>query len=305
MNRKVVLGIGGGALVGALAGWWWRGPPNPHFVPLPVVMIAAPPASRTFSPPPVPDAAAPVEAKVALAPSFERAVRVVADYSGEGLVRCNVGGAIPEGPVLGIDRARVEQGWLIGTVEEPSGQARIHLSDDTHSDPPRLVVRWRGAWPGDEGTCDVVPAERVAVSGRVIDGAGAGVAGEVGNLIDGTVPTGPDGTFTFQCWAGAECPLSARRSVSDPWGTFLPLVVDAPTDGVQIVLDPPPAQDFKTYLEERVAEDERLARQPDPLRLALADPELPSEARSVVQEWLDEQSESRSLTRTLLAEVTP
>ena len=305
MNRKVVLGTGCGALVGALTGWWWRGPPEPDFVPLPVVTIAAPARPPVVAPPvvaPPPVAPPPVDTE---APSYERAVRVVADYAGEGLVRCNVAGEIPEGPVLGIDRARVEQGWLVGTVEEPQGQARIHLPEDAHSDPPRLVVRWWGAWPGDEGRCDVVPAERVVVSGRVLDRAGAGVVGEVGNLVDGTVPTGPDGAFHFQCWAGAECPLAARRSVSDPWGTFVTLVVDTATDGVEIVLDPPPAQDFKTYLEERVAEDERLARQPDPLRLALADPELPSEARSVVQECLDEQSASRSLTRNLLAEVSP
>lgn len=304
MNRKVVLGVGGGALVGAVLGWWLRGPPeHERVVPLPVVMI--PQQRAPVSPAPGPAVERPrnrVEAP-GDAPTYERAVRVVADYAGDGFIRCSVGDTIPDGPVLGIDRARVEDGLLIGTVEEPKGQARVHLPEDSHSDPPRLVVRWWGAWPGDDGHCDVVPAERVAVSGRVVDSAGVGIVGEVGNLVDGTVPTGADGSFTFQCWAGAECPLSARRSVSDRWGPFVTLVTDIPMDGVQIVLDPLPTQDLKTYLEERVAEDERLARQPDPLRLALADPQLPTDARSMVQEWLDEQSESRTITRTLLAEV--
>ncbi|MEQ1505710.1 MAG: hypothetical protein ABMB14_25980, partial [Myxococcota bacterium] len=232
-------------------------------------------------------------------------LRTVAEYAGDGVIRCTVGDSLPEGPVTGLNRARVEDGVLVGAVEDPDGQARIQLLADAKSDAPRLVVQWHGAWPGEVGACDALAPQRIAVSGQVVDRAGRPVPGaEVGNLVDGATPAGADGRFVVACWRGAECPLAARRSRSEGWGEFVTVVPDAPVSGIELALDAPaPSQSLQSYLEERVAEDERLEQQPDPLKLALADPRLTPEARELIEQWSEDELEQRTLTRTALAEV--
>jgi hypothetical protein len=308
MDRKSVLGTIGGLVLGAVFGFWWRGSPaeaEPASEPL--AQIAAPPPVVTVaSPEPELELPEPEPEPEMLEPAgpYERALRVVADYAGEGVVRCPVGDALPEGEVVGIGRARVENGVLVGSVEEPSGRARLLLPSDPRSAAPRLVLRWWDAWPGDAGSCELLTPEQVLVTGRVVDAQGRGVQSEVGNAVDGTVATAPDGTFTVRCWRGAECPLAARGAMGKPWGPFETLVVEGPSlDGIELRLDEAPQRDLRAYLQDQVAEDERLAKQPDPLRLALSDPELPSEARELIEAWLDEQAEARAIAKNLLADV--
>jgi hypothetical protein len=308
MDRRSVLGTMSGLVLGAVLGFWWRGSPPEASPPRepPAQIILPPPAVTAASP--EPELELPVrEPEPALpepAGPYERALRVVADYSGEGVVRCPVGDALPEGEVVGISRARVEDGVLVGSVEEPSGRARILLPGDPRSAAPRLVLRWWDAWPGDAGSCELLVPEQVLVTGRVVDGQGRGVVAEVGNAVDGTVATAPDGTFVARCWRGAECPLAARREMGKPWGPFETLVVEGPSlDGIELRLDEAPHRDLRAYLEDEVAENERLAKQPDPLRLALSDPELPAEARALIEAWLDEQAEARAIAKNLLADV--
>ncbi|MEQ1569405.1 MAG: hypothetical protein ABMA64_27455 [Myxococcota bacterium] len=305
MDRKVVLaflaGLGTAALINRVS----RAPdppPDPADGIHAARRASSDPAHRAVArsaapdpdPEPEPDAVS----------TFEQVVRKIAEYSGEGVVRCDAGTDLPDGPVNGIGRAWVEDGVLVGSVGEPSGQARIQLAEDPLSAPPRVVIRWSGAWPGETGACSVAAPKRVAVSGRVVDRQGRPVRqGEVGNLIDGAQPIGDDGQFAVLCWQGAACPLAARRGGGAPFGPFLTVVPDKVTTGLVVVLDDTPPDDLETYLVQRVAEDERLERLPDPLMLALADPELPTESRPVVERWLAEEREGRSVARALLAEV--
>jgi hypothetical protein len=71
--------------------------------------------------------------------------------------------------------------------------------------------------------------------------------------------------------------------------------------GVTLVLEEPgPGEDLWSWLEQRVAEADRLAAQPDPLRLALQDPQLDEAGRAVLHGWLDEQARDRAADRALL-----
>lgn len=311
VRLKVAGGLLIGAVCGGATGWWLRGPPREVDVaagearpaePVRRVLPARPPQHREAPDPvlvpPVDPSAPPT--------SYETALQVVAEYTGDGVVRCSVGDALPEGPVAGITRGYVENGVLVGGVEDPDGQARIQYPSDAKSDPPRLVVRWRNVWPGETGTCEALRPQRVAVTGRVVDALGKPVApAEIGNVVDGTTQAGPDGRFVVACWRGAECPLAARRSVGGAWGPFVTVVPNAPVSDVELVLDATaPTQTMRSYLEEWVAEEDRLEQQPDPLRLALADPRLGPDAKALVQDWMDEQIDQRKLIRTALADVT-
>lgn len=306
MDHKRVLGTVGGLIVGMMLGYGWRGSES--------LPADTPPASVTskktrtvHSLPrssPSPATAADEIVEPTSSGPYERALRVVAEYSGEGVLRCDLSVDLPDGLVSGLNRAHIEGGTLIGAVEEPSGQARIGLPSDPIGAAPRVVVQWWGVWPGDTGHCKVIAPERTTVSGRVVDAQGRAVVGEVGNAVEGTVRTASDGSFVAECWRGADCPLAARSAMGQPWGPFETLVVDAPIDGIELQLNDVPARDLRTFLEDQVAENERLAKQPDPLALALSDPALPDEAKDLVKAWLDEQNESRTVAKSLLADVS-
>ncbi|MEZ4235104.1 MAG: hypothetical protein R3F59_02865 [Myxococcota bacterium] len=312
MDRKVALaGSLMVALLGTTFGWWLRGTDGDDAAVAPRTEVReAPrvqrgPAPRfeaerpTALPPPPPPSTSTVSA-------HETALRAVAELTGEGVVRCSVGDTLPDGPVAGMTRARVEHGVLVGSVEDPEGQARIQLESDARSDAPRLVVRWSGAWPGETGSCEAIRPQRVAVTGTVVDARGRPVGGvEVGNGVDGFVTAGPDGHFVAACWRGSSCPLAARRSRMAGWGDFETLVPDGPLGGVQLVVDGPQAEGtVLSTLQEWVEDSDRVEQQADPLQLALADQDLPADARAVVEGWLQEEREQRELLRTALAEVT-
>lgn len=296
-----------GLLVGSLFGYWLRGAPQGEAPkqeePAQVARVTPKQAPHPIEAPRVERAAPAERHDEAEAGPYERALRVVADYAGEGLLRCDVGEMMEDGPATGLRRAHVEGGVLIAAVEDPSGRAKISLPGDPPNAAPRAVVRWSGAWPGESGRCQVLAPERITVSGRVLVD-GQGVQAEVGNAVEGTVRTGPDGSFVAECWLGADCPLAARRSFGQPWGPFETVVADGPVEGIALSLTAEPERDLKTFLEDQVAEDERLARSPDPLALALSDPTLPDEAKDLVSAWLDEQSEARQIAKTLLADVS-
>jgi hypothetical protein len=315
MDRRFWLGtlISSSALFGAAFGWWLRGPAaEAEVAPTPPVATEAPrriaPPPRAPAPrseaehPPLP----PLPAEAATASPHEVALRAVSELTGEGVVRCSVGDTVPDGPVAGISRGRVERGVLVGSVEDPEGQARIQLESDNKSDPPRLMVRWRGAWPGETGSCEALRPQRVAVKGTVVDARGRPVGpAEVGNLVDGVVRTGADGHFVAACWRGAECPLAARRSFGAGWGPFATLVPDGPVSDVVLVLDAPEQSlTIRGALEEWVAEGDRAEQQPDPLKMALADVDLPGDARRVIEGWLQDETAQRVLLRTALAEAS-
>jgi hypothetical protein len=301
-----------GAIWGASVGWWLRGPdtglsatgpPPPSGAPSTSAGIgrSLPAAFRAPVAHPVPPPPGPLEA----------ALRSVAAYTGDGVVRCEVGDRVPEGPVTGVGRGRVDdQGVLFGAVGAPEGQARILLPDDPPGAAPLVVVQWRAAWPGAVGQCDVLAPERVAVTGTVVGPGGepllpeARAAAQVGNSVEGGAPLGPDGRFLVACWRGAPCPISVRAAPRAPWGPFTVVVPDRPTSGVTLALMPPgPAQTVRDWVEERIAEDAWIEATPDPLDLALADPELPAEARAWVEGWRDEDLGLRDLHQDLRAQL--
>ena len=57
--------------------------------------------------------------------TFEQVVRKIAEYSGDGVIRCEVGKELEDGPVDGLGRAWVEDGVLVGSVEDPQGERAI------------------------------------------------------------------------------------------------------------------------------------------------------------------------------------
>ncbi|HHO50849.1 MAG TPA: hypothetical protein ENK18_08210 [Deltaproteobacteria bacterium] len=236
---------------------------------------------------------------------MQRALELVGGYSGEGLIRCVVGDLLPDGPVQGLSRGYVEDGLLTGTVPEPEGDARMRSLDDLANDEPRAIVRWIDAWPGEEGRCDVLVPELVTVEGWVVHEDGSPVvSGEVGNAVDGTWPISAEGRFEIECWLGTRCALAARSAIGAAWGPFVALIPDGPMYGIELVLESSePQQDLVGYLQEQVAEHERLARMPDPLQLALADASMPSMARPVLEGWLEEEHAERASVAGLLDEL--
>lgn len=307
MDRKGVLGFCAGVIATCIAVWSLHPAPQKLRTLQPAQVASHPaPISHRVVPPTRPrasdaDADAPPDDTGG---SFEQVVRKIAEYSGDGVVRCEVGDQLPDGPLEGLGHAWVEDGLLVGSVEDPQGSARVRLPDDAMSDPPRAVVKWADAWPGETGTCVVTAPKHVLVSGRVVDPSGRPVDGvEVGNLVDGTTPAAPGGRFTVLCWQGVECPLAARRAVGQPFGSFVTLVPERPVNDVVVVMDQPQEENLQDFLQERVAEDEQLEKQPDPLVLALADPSLPAETRPVVEGWLQEERDGRNAARALLADI--
>ena len=301
MERKGVLGFLAGAVVGAALGRWWPDrPPEPVARSVsPAAVSRRPPVRLHRSVPPAPPS--PTAAPVATGPlgPHASALRALATQTGDAVLRCDVTGLLPDGAVVGLPRARVEGGELLAMVDEARGDGQLRLPDDLPSAPPRAVVRWWSAW--DEGAgCEALWPEEVLVEGVVVDPAGRPVAAEVGNVLDGASPTGPDGAFTHRCWRGSECPLGARGLGEGRWGSFQVVDPDAAIE-VRLVLEPPrPALDLRGWLQQRVEDDVRLAAAPDPLRLAMHDPDLSDEGRAMLEAWLDEQAEERATHRSLL-----
>lgn len=306
MDRKVGVGFAsGGALAIILSTSWWDDP-TPEVEPDPLeITTVSPQATPSVARLELPGGPGPDTRAQPLGTEMQRALELVGGYSGEGLIRCVVGELLPEGPVLGLSRGYVEDGLLTGTVSEPEGNARMQAPDDMANDEPRAIVRWIDAWPGEEGRCDVLVPELVPVGGWVVHADGRPVtAGEVGNAVDGTWPISDDGRFEIDCWLGTRCSLAARAVMGGAWGPFQALVPEGPTDGLELILeDPEPQQDLVSYLQEQVAEHERIAEMPDPLRLALADAAMPSVARPVVEAWLAKELAERDSAAGLLDEL--
>ncbi|MCB9698689.1 MAG: hypothetical protein H6738_18045 [Alphaproteobacteria bacterium] len=303
MERRVVVGFLAGAVVGAALGRMW--PDRPEVAPAAVVRAPARrvvphgPTLLRFEPAPI---AVPVPAPDPDS-AHEAALRALAEHTGDAVLRCDVSGLVPDGPVVGVARAKVVDGVLLAVVDESRGDAQLRRPDDLPSAAPLAVVRWWRAWEEDAG-CEALPPEEVLVGGTVVDLAGNPVAGEVGNVVDGGHPTAPDGTFAHRCWRGSECALGARRSGDLRWSTFVVVVPEEDGAELRLVLDEPrPTQDLRTWLQQRIADDDRLAAEPDPLRLAMQDPDLSDEGRAALQAWLDEQDEERATHRALLGSL--
>ncbi len=296
--RDAMVG-GGAAFLGGLTTWWFLTPiqaatvtQRTEAVSSHMSQVPRPPVPFTGSPPDRTEVVQPIEA----ASSRESALRLVAELSGQGVLRCDIPDSLPPGSVVGVHHGWVEDGVLTAAVSQFEGNARIHLPGDAPSDPPRVVVRWWDAWPGERGRCQVVPPTPVDVAGIALlsDGSPA-AAGQAGNLVDGVHPVSSDGSFHVTCWLGATCPVAGRADRTSPWGPFVSVVPDGgPPPELVVWLDAPTAsEDTIAILERQVAEHIRLEGQPDPLRLALDEGILDSDARDLVEGWLEDQTIAR------------
>jgi len=232
------------------------------------------------------------------------AIEIVADLAGEGIVRCEVAGMLPDGPVKGVAHGLVEGGVLVGSVVDAQGDARIQAVGDTLSDPPRAVIRWSEAWPGEEGHCDALAPQLVPVTGWVVFRDDASLTdAQVGNVVDGTWPVARDGSFEVACWRGTRCPLGVRARPGEPWGAIRIVVPLEATDGVELVAGNEASEDWVASLANRVAEATHLAQMADPVELALKDPRLSADARPMLVAWLAEQAQERAGAAALLADL--
>ena len=241
------------------------------------------------------------ELEPALDEDLARAAALVAEYSGEGVIHCTVGRQMLDGAPRGLRRAQVQDGVLVATVQQPAGHALVRGPFDAMTDDPRFVVRWREAWPGERGGCEVSVPERVPVDGWLVRRDGAAVAtGEVRTEL-GVWPVLADGTFEASCWYQLPCTVQGRARPGASWSRPHTLVPDGPMYGVELVLTRPPASaDVLETLEAEVVVEAAAEAMVDPFVLALADPRLPPASRPTVEAWhRQEASKRRSLAGLL------
>ncbi len=311
MHHKAAgAGFLAGAVVGIALGWLWPRPTAElgEEVRIEARAPRAPPPPRPARPePPAPPE--PPEPPAPMAPDptptgHAAALHALARLTGDAVLRCDAAGRLPDGPVVGLARARVEEGVLLAVVEEASGDAQIRLPEDLPSAPPWAVVRWWDAW-GEAPRCLVGPPVEVVVSGRLVDADGAPVRdAEVGNAVEGGAPVGEDGSFAVRCWRDSACALGSRRVGELGFGGLEVVAPAGDVEGLILRFEAPsPSLDLKGWVEQRVEEGERLEDQPDPLELASKDPALDEEARAVLLEWIEQQAEDRATDRELLASL--
>ena len=291
--RDVVVGGACGLLVGALAGLPWlsaRSDEASSTVGLPVLDPGPVDGSWTAVPVPHTD--------------LDRAVRILARHAGEGWIRCPVGDSwSPEGTVREWVHAHVEHGELVATVPEPEGAIALRASSDPADAPPRVVVQWAEALPGEAGRCRSLVPERVEVTGLVVGRSrrpmgGGHVHGELGPW-----PIDDDGYFTATCYRGAPCELTAQPGrlgrlgrldeVRVPLGRTVTVVIEPDNPVIELDYVPVRRRSWIRSVEHEVDARGQAIRMVDPIDLALVDPLMPPPIAERFLRWQERDEAER------------
>ena len=294
------------ALVVALLLLWDRGEeatePSPPPVPTPSQALPPPPAA-----PAEPAPADPPTEATPFTPRGpeEEALAALADATGDGLVRCDLGPDAPEEPMAPFRRYHLDGTVLTALVSDPAGLALVHpapppgelLLEDAEawtaaleaSQRAALVLEWGDAWPGELGWCAVEAPRTVTLSGRAVPHPDAereplvvtGCGGEAATIAD-------DLTFTKVVDRGPPCMLEVN---SENMGSGQ--MVERTTDVAGLVLHQTVGGgpgDMADLLDARREELEELRTMADPLATAAEVPGLSDEARALLAGWADDDA---------------
>ncbi len=287
---------GGWVAAGLLGGLllWWASRSVPE---TPEVPRQPQPVPRPLAvPPPAPSLPVPAPAD-----PTERALQHLAEAEGAWTVECpEPGFDVARGPFL---RAVRHQGRLFVLVADERGEGLLYAEPQPGDLPsvlagPAARVRWDVA----SGACGYDDVPFGVVTGMVSDGevpvtgtwvVGCGAAMEA---VD------EEGRFTLDAPVGEPCRLQAEARGEGVW-----VVPDADLPQEVVVPWTKRAGDereevalrFRRALEELDA----LEGMEDPVAQALEDPELPSDLRTLLQGWQDEEVLRRVTRRRWLEQA--
>ncbi|MEN0064026.1 MAG: hypothetical protein AAGA48_17875 [Myxococcota bacterium] len=284
--RDFVVGGTAGLLMGGLAGLPWlihqRQPPE-----------ATPPTTASL----------PRTAIASPSTDLDRAVRILARHAGEGWIRCPVDDAWPadEEATREWSHATVQGGTLVATVAEPEGSLALHAASDPSESPPRVVVRWSGAFPDEPGRCQVMEPEPIEVTGVVVGRSGRPLPGGWVHGPLGRWAVDRDGFFHARCYRGAPCALTPEPAKAHRIGRTALVVIEdeAPIELVYA----PASRSWLAPVKREVDERDQQVRMLDPIDLALQDPLLPMRTTGLLLRWKERDEAERMSTAGLLDAV--
>ncbi|MEO0604925.1 MAG: hypothetical protein AAF211_26065, partial [Myxococcota bacterium] len=226
---------------------------------------------------------------------LDRAVRILARHAGEGWIRCTVGQRFPSPGRTALrewSHAAVEAGELVATVDEPEGSVALHAADDPTEAPPRAIVQWIDAWPGDGGRCRVLEPEVVEVPGVVMGRSGKALPGGRVHGALGPWPVDEGGYFRARCYRGAPCRLTPQPRRARHLGRTVVVVVE---DDVPFELPyaPSPRRGWFDVVQRDVDAQDRTIRMVDPIDLALQDPLMPPPMAEQFLLWQERDEAAR------------
>lgn len=225
------------------------------------------------------------------------ALQVLADVTGDTVIRCVLPPDAPEGLPRGFDRAHREGRVLVATVPDADGLANLQapslpFPDKGSTDeenaayiasrkvPPFGTAIW------EDGACRVETPREVVVPGRVVflDGPRTGTV----NGCGGGFPVADDGSFEVITLEGPPCGLEFMTSNMGE-----PVMLDRRNPPAEVVVrerENPPMSERLAGLQ---AELDRLNTMADPFAVALEDPGLDDATRAQLEAWQAEDQAER------------
>ncbi len=315
-RQRVALGL---LLTGGLLLAWSSAQPDappPTASPAPTApptTVPSPPAVTSAVPPEPPattsapsDTAAPVER-----PDTPLAAAQDAAFPGWHPVRCPLpawlaadDGAIaelhflpPHPGAAGLMGLSVDDGALVAVAAHPQGQGLLQRDLAVVAE-----VHWEGPRNADgERACSLSPPALLTVSGTVTTTDGAPAPGLLVRVCDPAtlVETDAAGRFDARVPGERDCRLLAARAGPDGFGVGPAVVVpldDADVHDLQLLapdqLRSPEAQLDWLAAQARAASElqQAAALAPTGLQRALARPDLPAQARPLVETWAAAQA---------------